>query len=120
MQVLKVGDYVCSLPFAAFTLQAPGAEVLVAWQSWWVLEGVCGLAGHQPRCCAQQILMCQNAFKKSRESVSKLLIYLIWNLLLTLNLFALNYSILTSEWLVLFVDGQTGMNTDCSASVTQF
>lgn len=104
-QVLKVHGYHCNLPFAAFTLQAPGVEVLVAWQSWWVLEGVCGLAAHLPRRCAQQILMWQNVFKNSRESVCKLLIYLSWNLLLTLNLFALNNSILSSEWLVLFVDG---------------
>lgn len=77
----------------------------MVWQSWWVLEGVCGLAAHQPRHCAQQILMCQDVFKKSRQSVCKLLIYLSWNLLHTLNLFALNNSILTGEWLVLFVDG---------------
>lgn len=79
--------------------------MLVAWQSWWVLEGVCGLAAHQPRCSAQQILMHQNVFKKSRESVGKPLLYLSWNLLHTLNLFAQSNSILTSEQLVLFVGG---------------
>lgn len=104
LQVQKVHDYDCSLPFPAFTLQAPGVEVLVVWQSWWLLEGLCGLAACQPRHCAQQILTCQNVFKKSRESVCKLLIYLSWNLLHMLNVFARNNSILISEQLVLLVE----------------